>query len=109
MSGQHVNLFTAAREPQTLRTPRSAVMISDPPHPRHESRAASFFGAMAFLVVLILALTAVGALGGCDRPLTKAEVAKLVSYCRAHHETPIRYGTPSHRDVVYAVQCQVDQ
>lgn len=55
-------MFNAAREPQALRTPRSAVMISDPPCPRHDSRAASFFGAMAFLVLIVGACVLVAAI-----------------------------------------------
>lgn len=56
-------MFNAARAPYPLsRTPRGTVMPMDPPNPNHHSRAASFFGGMCLLVLLIGACVAVAAI-----------------------------------------------
>lgn len=104
-------MLNAAREPQALRTPRSAVMISDPPYPRHDSHAASFFGAMAFLLLLVMAMVAVAALGGCDadRPLTNGEIAGQVAYCKAHGLKSQALRDDARRGVIVGIQCQVSE
>lgn len=78
----------------------------DSPNPRHHTREASFFGAMAFLVFFILMLSLFAALGGCDRPLTNQEVAEQTAFCKSHGLKPMAYmNTGNVVGQIVAIQC----
>lgn len=83
-------------------TPHGSGLSRSPASP---GPAASFFGAIAALLLLVLALSAVSALGGLERPLSQAEIVAQSRYCRSYGLKPVFY-TNGRDASIRSVQCE---